>query len=238
MRELIPIDEVNPEIWNVPLPEYLNESRIGLDYNRLHRFARLGGFASDISVNGYSGETSTYAPMIVGADAQGNAFAGAGKVKQARLGEADLEEEQRKFGFMHRRPPLRLRVNVEEMTQRIQHSRARLRDPAAWANKLNGAIGEGLRQATWDHLVRTKEYGELTMHINGSAWAAIGGGTPQHYINQNIVMGLVWGKLWGCMMEHRHLRDACWSLTPVVHPDRALLVSGLTRVRPIVKALR
>jgi hypothetical protein len=234
----MPAAEIEANYWNVHLPEYVDDSRIGVNMRFLQRLSRLACHSDEVHVNGYQGDTTEYTPMIVGGDSQGNAFAGVGAVKKARLGEADLTEGHPLISGSHDRPALNLRINVEEMMQRVQHGKARLRDPAVWANQLNAAVGEGVRQAAWNHLVRQPHYGEAGTYMIGRlfglaafglpTWDTLATSLPVHNLSRLFMARYV---------DNRPLRDTCWSLTPVIHPDRAIAVSALTRTRKIVKAL-
>jgi hypothetical protein len=140
---------------------------------------------------------------------------------------------------MHHSPFLDLRVNTSEITQRLQHEKANVRDPAAWAPHLNAAIGDGLRTAAWKHMVREPRFTEaigpggflaVTSLINTELFS-----DPNYYPYAVMTFNALRGT--SSLVARVPLREICWSLTPIVHPDRAIAVSALTRMRKLVKAL-
>jgi hypothetical protein len=241
---LTPVNEIDPMVWNVGLPEYVDDSKIGLNVGRLHRFARMGCFSNDVQISSYDGDVTQYNPMIVGADAQGNAFAGVGKVKQARLGEGDFADiEQSMWAGFHSRPPLRLRVNTSEISQRMQQEKSQLRDPAAWSRHLNRALGEGLRGASWQHQVRNMQLGEVGYFAISQIFGIIDGDSLPELAGRAVFANNFSRLLGELLFSRGHTkrevaRNMCWSMFPCTHPDRALLLSGVTRALPVVRSLK
>ncbi|HSX32741.1 MAG TPA: hypothetical protein VLF91_00165 [Candidatus Saccharimonadales bacterium] len=227
-----PITEL-PNV-NLALPEYVPAEAIGLHEGRLDLLANLGGFASGVTITSYSGEITEYQPTILGVDSQGTALAGSKAVeKKANLSEEDFEEGGT-MRLLHSHPPLTIRVNMAEVTDRVQQRRNKLREPGTWAPLLNQAIGHGLRSAAWDHYVRSPQYGELLTN-------AVSGAITFSYMHlSSAIINMAnynLSRIFIAYLYRTPPREVCWSLFPGVHPDRALLVSGLSRALKVVKKI-
>jgi len=236
----VPLSQFEESCWDVKLPEYVDPDRIGIHTSRLGVLANLAGYKDHVHVISADGDTTQHNPMIVGNDSQGNAFGAMGGVKPARLSNVEGLDYDRR-GTIHTSPFLQITVNTKEMTQRLQHKKANVRTPEPWAAQLNDAIGNGLRDAAWEHMIGHPKYPEI---IN-AVWAGMIAGVTAPEASgplalSSVAMGI-------CMMNslkgvssifaNAPAREVCWSVLPIIHPDRALAVTGLTHMCKIVKAL-
>ena len=135
------------------------------------------------------------------------------------------------------RTSLTLQINTAELTQRVQDS-GPSRDPANWATHINSALALGLRDATWRHLVgRPLPKAETILTVSAMCGASI-----THIAAAPEIMSVVMSAGWaGLFLPNiyrfiftkgvlkRPLREAYFSLVPVMHFDRLAMVSGLSR---------
>jgi hypothetical protein len=236
----IPLSQLEESCWNVRLPEFVDADRIGLHAGRLGVLANIAGYKDHVHVSSADGDTTEYNPMIVGGDSQGNAYGAMGGVKSARLSNIEGYDDGHR-GTLHTSPHLRITLNTAEMTQRLQHTKANVRAPEAWAAQLNDSIGDGLREAAREHMLGHPKYPELlnaaiagtllAVQVSPESSIAAPGVLATWVLMYNAMKGM------SSVIADAPLREVCWSAVPAVHPDRVLAVSALTRMRKLVKVL-
>jgi len=239
VEKFIPVSQLRESHWALELPEFVDEGRIGLHVGRLGVAANLAGFKQEVQIIGFTGDTTGHDPMVVGSDSQGTAFMGAGAVKNARLTENEFTRTNEPRYTMHDSPFLEIGINTAEITQRLQYKNASLRDPAVWAPHLDQAVSEGLRHAAWKHMAGEANFMELIAPggymLASSIMDAEGFLAPGYWPHVILAMNMI--RATSGLLHRVPMRELCWSAIPVIHPDRALAVSALTRMRKIVKAL-
>lgn len=224
----IPLSELQGERVNLALPEYVPQEQIGINVDRLDALARLGGFAAGVALTSFAGQTTEVQHTIVGHDGRGNAYAGASAVRRVHASEEEFGSSP---FLIHGHPPLSIRINTPEVMQRIANANGRLRDPGVWAHELNNAITGSVRRASWNHYVRDVKHPEVAAILLDQAASPnmTPTGITTTFVFNNVVRGI-----WGVMGRARP-SEVCWSLFPGIHPDRALLVAGLSRALKVVK---
>lgn len=237
MKTFTPISELDPSMHNICLPDYAQPERIGVHLGRVSALAWLGGFQSDgVTITSYSGETTKDDVTVVGATFGGTLLAGSVTETQAPLGESKFDAGAPQ-GLAHTRPPLSLTINTSEIEYRIGRAGASLREPKVWANMINQSIGSQLRAAAWDHNVRHAQWAETGVYgLCIGAVAAQGRGVG-YYLGVPLAAATI-RAVTERLADGTDVKDSCWSVLPGVHPDRALMVSGLSCVLPTVKSLK
>ena len=201
------------------LPELAPVEQIGINLTRLNKIAGIGGFATSVVLGSYE---------VVD------------KTDKDALAEPSFpfyHEQQSVWGLAHSRPPLTIFVNNTEARRRVEEEAGWLDDPDAWSKHLNHAIGHSLRKAAWEHYVHHPQYGEASTSLGSILTTAHDGIDPLDIAFSIVVNSPVRAAALWLVEGRQEAKDMCWSLSPVVHHDRALLVSGLTRALKIVKKI-
>lgn len=229
-----PIDSV--EGVTISLPEYVPTEQIGINMQRLGHLGAIAGF-NEITITSFSGRTSSYEHSVVGHDGHGTAYAGATKKVQVDLSEQDTGMRADSRSLIHSHPPLAIGINVEEVNQRLADEKAHLRDPRPWAKALNQAVGEGLRQATWRHHVREMQPLEALLYLSGDFIGSVAVPEPSLERVGIALGGMNLIKYIFARTDGMPVKEICFSLFPMVHPDRAGIVSIASRGLRLVKAI-
>jgi len=229
------LSEVSFRRVDLVLPEVAPIEEIGIDWERLSRLSRLGGFDRDVMVTtcGDIGMSSYTRSDDQDQDQKPQLFLSASRVDDRDMVKTDFDTSGRS-SLVHDHPWLNIQVDMPKVVERMRQTDTLLSDPASWSRHLNTAITTGLRRATWEHFLRRPQYGELVANGLGDVIGHVH--TPAGFIisslNNNIIRALV-----GRIFHYDKPSEICWSLTPGVHPDRAMLVSALSRTKRIVTAL-
>ncbi len=252
-----PLSELPPETstLHLALPEYAPTDRIGLNMQAIGSVARWGGFNRDVVIRPYSGDTTSYSGAVMGFDGGGAAFMGGVSTTEADKSQADFDKSDGLpiLGSDWRsRTDLTLRLNMSELTDQVQRSGKSVRDPATWSAGINRAVGSGLRQAAFEHLLGAPlpkeevfysvlDAGGMAMlstigaahmphphaHANHSSWLYVGASITA--INSvKVALSLI---------GSRRLDSLCYSLIPAYQIDRCAIVAGMVAARKFAKPL-
>lgn len=249
--EIIPLDQ-HPQLANA-VPDYV--PGLGLNQTRLERLALWGCFDPDVQFKVESGESTTYSTTIVG-NLGNMALGGASGTKTPQLSRPDYDiavdgyaPDGLKHAYcddVHTTPRLTVRINSTALQERVQAG-GKARDPKLWSRHLSQAIGNGVKEAAWSHLVSKTHIGELLVDGTMTAiFAALMAGgiaaskdpSTASYIDTPL-MGETILNAWRNLRSDKAVspKQVCWSLIPAVHLDRVGVVAGLAKVLPVVKPL-
>lgn len=244
--EYVPLSDLNPAVCNLPLPEYVDATRIGVDMRHIGVIAAWGGFKSDVRIISVDGETSSYSVGITGQNGGSATATGAGAVTRVPTSESLFSPEQSE-GF-RRVPSLTLQLNGAEMTDRIQRKKQPVREPKVWATQADHALRRGLFNAAWKNMVGTTPgKRQKALDVTASGYALfniliVGSGDVAARavalsIPTFVQLGLInITTLRQVTRENVTLRESHLSIVPLWHVDRALLATGALG-RRVVKAI-
>ena len=225
----VPVTEAFDRV-HLALPDYVPLDQIGIDLHRIDQIANLGGFASGVTIGSYS---DPEIPSICCDD--DDAHPVVWTPGQGDLTEISYDDSHPRWSGVHGHPPLDIRISMSELARRVSPDGSEVSDPAIWSQHIEGVIDVAMRDATWDHLVRRPQWGELLLT---SIPGTIGGqflsvpGTAWNFAWNNVTRLII-----GTIIHGQKPTEVCWSLTPGVHPDRALLVSGVTRATRVIRKI-
>lgn len=232
-QRIIPINEYHG--LNNIVPEYVEP--LGVDLKRLNRIMLLGCI-EEVSFSIQAGESSTYDAKVVG-NVGGVALGGATRVRQSRLSRTRrAPDTSNPFGFCHGLASVNLDINSTAIQERVGSD---ARDPKAWAKHLNAAIGSGIRSATWNHLTKHPSIMEAAFGVGdiGEAVHDLYTGESQTIFEAygDFMSGGAITALIAVVFREVAAKRVCVSAVPIIHTDRAALVSALTRFKPVVRPL-
>ena len=160
-NDYVPIEWANTKRtrFDIPLPEYANPGRIGVNTKRLVNMLRVGGI-SHLRVSGQTdGETSRVTtPIVVGHDMNGGAYAGK-NIEEISVPEFTTSDEDTNGAWW--RPHSAtwtnavINLNVAEMAERIKKNDKWPRgvySTEAWANHLDTTLRNGVSDIGIKHL--------------------------------------------------------------------------------------
>lgn len=259
MRNFIPISELQEFegrriVWNLVLPDYAPSERIGVNIQRLGRIARIGGFNS-LTIDSFIGETSSIDLEPDSVDKHGQATAVSkvsavkAKIQRVDIGEPNPEyEDDREYVW----PDGVISLNLPELDERVAQDGS-VRGADNWSKHLNEALKQGVNSATINHLIEapttlnksrlvTKPLGGAAIAYAAQEVGGYGDASFEEYflmflaINGTVesTMGAVLDK----MFHNWPISERRFSLICGMQFDRAILVSGISRTLPLVKALR
>jgi hypothetical protein len=234
------------------LPDYVNTDKIGVNVRGMHRMMKLGGINS-LSVTGTSGERSSVTPVVVGSD--GGSALGAFVGKEVVVATFNTKSRRANPG---RYIPAQaewidvdLKVNLDEITQRIENRKKRLRDVNAWAHQLNNAISDGIASIGSRHVIGNYDlfqkatsvslYGTTEMFgIAGSVAAhqPIAGNAIGSYFLGTLVGNVTTRNIYQKSRDQDDQNGFRWSLVYGPQVDRAVLLHGLAKSTRVVKELK
>lgn len=252
----IPIDEANVISdrvrFHLPLPDYIERERIGVDLSRVERLCRFGGIRFLKVVGKLDGDVSSFTPEITG-------YNGSGEAVAANKGTKDLVPlytTQSELGAQPSIPSFKfslatLNINLNEAVNRAIHEQKgkenNVRDVETWTEYLDKSLRQGISQVGFDNLVR---YGDkfsfafataLSVILSASAMTAtlpaqldgfllLKGFLLMHQLRNQLELTV--GKiLLGSDEGYR------WSLISGIQLDRAFILRFLTSRESLVKAL-
>lgn len=154
--------------FDLPLPEFVPQHQIGINYNKIHQLCRLGGIGHLRVTGKTDGDVTNFTPTIVGYDSQGNAYAGK-KGTQVDIPLFEISNES-DSDLSSVRPHAAtwinatLNLNINEITERIKQEPRWERgvySPKAWAYHLNHSLKESISTIGIRH---------LTLGLNRRNW--------------------------------------------------------------------
>lgn len=257
-KELVPITDFPVA---AALPEYLPAERIGVDIALVNKVAGWSCFKRDVQISAYHGEVSSYDIGVSGVANDNTAVASAaGEAEIAKRGDFaydDLTPEMREAWLtnlvrLHAVPTLHAKLNIAEIQQRLQNQHAVLRDPKVWSRELNSGLGEALRGAARQHILKGNS-------CNSEALGVVLGtaGFTFFYnvydlvlrdsvdLATNSIMGVTAALFFNNLRKIRRSNRAdptnaetCYSIVPGYHLDRYAAVYGITRARRLIQPIK
>lgn len=221
------------------LPPYALDGPIGLDTARMRRLTFWGCLNQDVEFRLTASESSTFDTAITGW-AGNAALGGAAALKQAYLSQYEFIHTDSPRSTVHDNPRAIVDINTTAVRERVEAA-GKLRDPKVWSKQLSTAIGSSLVKASWDHLVRHTNAREAVLDLAGVGLPALLEDMPHNPLEVGLAILAGEATLSGIRLlaisktppEHR-----CYSLFPAFHPDRAVIVSSLAHLMPVVRPLQ
>ncbi|HSW65808.1 MAG TPA: hypothetical protein VLI54_01555 [Bacillota bacterium] len=257
--EYIPLTDLEGSTLGPALPSFdlLEGSRlgdrIGVDADRLGSIALRGGFYPEVELHPYNGDTTRTNVAVMGMN-QGVALAGAVRAVVAESGRGRFDRNT--TSPFRAATYLDLMVNMSEVEQRVTASRLPVREASTWAPHLDQAVRAGLRQATWQHLVKNlPPFPELALNWGlmgpvGAIGAVTATRVMEHtqvpspaliaamYLEIILLQGFAVDVFKVGLKKMRDDEEVLRSAVPFVYVDRAVVVSARTRFgRPLIRSL-
>lgn len=237
---------------NLGLPPYINTDKIGVNIHRIHSMMRVGGL-SNLQVVGTSGETSSYTPKVVGHSPDGSAYAattGTTVIVPTYATSRELSDgSQMSRPLAMRWVDASVKINIDEIQDRISRRGEPLRSERAWGREVDKALRKGVSEIGVQHLIFGSTVKERiyigTATTTGSGLGA-GPATTIEALTPvgSTIFGIllingihnIGGRL-GYREEIKNSEGFRWSAFTGPQVDRAGILKGMSRTRSLVKAL-
>lgn len=257
-NNLVPLPEADTEHikFEPNFPEYVPSGSIGIDLKKIQRLMRLGGISHTIVLGFNDQETSTSVPMITGFNAQGEAFAGKGGVKNEIHPFLDFNTTP----FDNIWHPMKwtvsaIALNNDEIRQRILNDPRfdkNVRSSEGWSYYLDQAIRTGIENTTFKHLVLGVKFRDIkkmaiTYSIalglySGFSLALVGDLDVSTLPLFSVYLGSEIANIWiqitqNFPPEQRARFGHRFSFFPGPQLDRALLTLALSKMSRVAKPI-
>lgn len=245
----VPLSEVYSESIRsgLNLPFGLSDE-IGLNVKKAEWLAQVGGLRTVVIKNDPNGETSKVQHNIVGINKDGSGMAGASKVDYAPT--SGLEMKQDKYRIHSARwADVTIKINTEEVTNRILGKSLTATDPNSWVPDLNRAISTEVRKAGNKQLLPiSPDYFGFFWVYSWNAFYAISSAIEAERFSvplvllsiagKNIVSGIVWETI-STIFSGAESRGKGSRLTLGIGPelDRAAVFNLSFLGKPLVASL-
>lgn len=265
MERYTPLSEVPPVhealestlvTWNFNLPPTIDTERLVINNRYISRLCKVAAFRA-VHIGEYQGERTIFTPGINGMDARGNATASfAGSLQQAERQQSSIVDDYsvgeigRDLMASHGKTRLTAALNKAEIVSRIVDARqdANVSRERAWADELNVAIGQSIREGARQHLVGREEH-IMSKYWQRGYYLLTGGNivTDLALRDQSMLPGVFIGlaALFVTMDEFALRRsydkplfdERRWSLTTMGAEqwDRYVAVQALSRTSSVIK---
>lgn len=142
---------------NLPLPYGLDE-RIEINPNRIDGLRRVAGFSRIILTRDDESGTSQVVPQIDGINADGTATARKAKIKTVAKSTFEFEENNMTMTRRASWPELTIKVNTEEIQQRLLNKRkVNLHNQKLWTKELDKVFRNTTTKSGLKHLLEIDE---------------------------------------------------------------------------------
>lgn len=233
---------------NLDLPYNLGE-KIEINVRKIDNLRQIGGFKTVSILTDNEPGTSQIIPQIDGVNGDGSIIARKAGIKSVPTGSCDYQKNDKWIIFNRASwPDLKIKVNVDEIKQRIMGSENSIQNNSVWSKELDKTIRSNILKGGTDHLLpRWNE-----MKFFDMTWSTLFYGTPFYLNDFKVDFGLIprffgvlvvtsvaWGGSgiisYGCEKKDKGYR---WSLTVGPEIERAVALNIYGRMRaPLVKAL-
>lgn len=245
-----PIDQANTQKvrFSVPLPEYVDRERVGINVGRIEKLCRIGGIGHLRIVGETQGKTSSFTPAIVGFSNKGEAYAAKTGVKNS-VPTYSVDYERDEFvPHSFRWANGTVRVNLNEVADRIVSDlrwKKDAREIKAWSQHLDLSLRRGIAEIGTRHLIveANKAYFTITTLVGALiAFGLIPPFDPRVPETGRIIFSIaaqhqIMNAIDFVSGKFSHLGEHRWSITNGAQPDRAILLKVLTDRGNLVKTL-
>ncbi|MBU0998251.1 hypothetical protein KJ570_01880 [Patescibacteria group bacterium] len=137
---------------NVKLP-FGMEEEIGINVLKLYTIMQLGGISVLNIKSDDNEEKSTVETTIVGFDGQGNALAGKSRVKMVPISSSEFQKDEYENNTKQTRwINMSIKLNTEELKQRLMNTGKNVNEPGNWAIHLDKSIKKELNHKSAKYL--------------------------------------------------------------------------------------
>lgn len=254
-----PINEVISDriMLNIPLPDWVETEKIGLDVNRTIRLMNLGGIRHT-RIDFCKGEISQSGITIVGITSDGSALGGkVAAKKQISTYLINHTPEQEHIILKNAVwTNLNLNLNLEEIQMRIRQQNDSLKKAESWAPYFDQALRSGIRNVGTNHMLKELSAYQTMMVVlvnihNGFMSAAdmtlygrlLGIYNPHipSITELTVILGFN-SIIWNLLGRRRYGNETKYgkgyrsSLFPGWEIDHAALLQIATRLKPLIIA--
>lgn len=244
-----PIPEANTERIRASLVlPFRLEEQVGLNTRKIELLSQIGGISHvKIQNDEQSGTTQTI-PQVVGIDGQGTAISGATKVSKVPSFRSSHESDTSRYKTS-RWAELTIRINSEEIKNRLLKTDQIVNMPDPWAKEINSAIKKSILNSGVKHLMSLERYEKFlavflySLDVLLSTSLVVRAGTPEQFlpeiINQAILTGIFWNifkPILGDGLEGKG-RGSRLSISMGPEIDRAAVLYLASLGKPIAKKL-
>lgn len=145
--------------FNVALPPYIDQEKIGVRLNTIHTLCRIGGINHLLITS--TGDRTIDQPVVTGISPSGEATAGFGKLREKTIFTTDSQEIPSDYADLHptvhndlasRWTDGTIYINVDALSTEVTQNTS-ARDVPQWAQHLNKALQDGITHIGAKHLL-------------------------------------------------------------------------------------